>query len=98
MINKTWPLDEEDSESFEGMSDRGNPIYGYGIPTQGEYNATEKEWKTYGSVGQGDILKGIKRPNSIDCEPRHVLLTIYAKEDWNENDQLILDAGAWQFD
>lgn len=38
------------------------PSTGYGYPTKGVYNANDKGWKTFGTVGQGELTTGCMGP------------------------------------
>jgi len=49
----------QDTEIGPG-SDLGRATIGYGNPTIGEYSIDRKGWHTFGTVGQGSTMQGVK--------------------------------------
>jgi len=70
---------------------------GYGLPSKGIYNTKMKGFKTFGSVGQGPIPRGVKEYDAKVCQPRNIVLTVYATKDW-DNKIFDVEFGAWTFD
>jgi hypothetical protein len=46
------------------FSNKTQADIGYGVPTKGSYNSTDKGYKTFGTVGQGPNTEGVKDPLS----------------------------------
>jgi len=81
---------------FGPLADIGVPFYGYGQATKGTYDVTKKGWKTFGSVGQGPTLQGVKEEGKGDCENRKIFLTIQALDDMKDTFAL-LEMASWGF-
>jgi hypothetical protein len=48
-------------------------VYGYGLPTIGQYNASKGGFKTFGTVGQGYNNLAVKN-DSIDSATSNTML------------------------
>ena len=61
-------------------TDSGTAVKGYGKPTTGDYAVANKgQYKTFGTLGQGSRKEGVKEIGSNSCEPRNMVVTVYAK-------------------
>jgi hypothetical protein len=83
------------SNTAEPFTDPGYAYVGFGTVTQGEYSPSKGLWKTFGSVGQGLILQGVKGLAQGDCENRNVFVTLYALEDFSKDDEVHLEFASW---
>jgi hypothetical protein len=66
-------LDPERSSTFS--------VLGYGVPTAGDYDPLVSGYKTFGTVGQGPIAKGLKDDSTLSCEMREILVSVTATAD-----------------
>lgn len=69
---------------------------GYGVPTKGSYNSTEKGYKTFGSEGQGNNTEGCKNTNSSSTAERGMYVTVTAVADQG-TDTILLEVGNYEF-
>lgn len=77
---------------------RSSAVMGYGVPTRGIYCLGHKGYKTFGSVGQGPIPRGVKDVLLDECQDRGMLVTITSIGDHKKNQSLKFEFGSWTFD
>jgi hypothetical protein len=71
-------------------------VMGYGAPTKGSYNSTDKGFKTFGTVGQGPNTEGTKDPRAPMDGDRQMAVTIVAVAD-QSTDTILLELGNYEF-
>jgi hypothetical protein len=71
-------------------------VSGYGKPTTGDYSASDKGFKTFGTMGRGDDAQGLKEEGSRRCKDRDMVVTITAKEDQGA-ETMRLEVGSYPF-
>lgn len=65
-------------ESYNSSGNISHAIYGYGVPTKGQYSLNRGGWKSFGSMGQGNSTLGVKDDDDSSNENRHVYVTFIA--------------------
>jgi len=71
-------------------------VKGYGKPTKGSYNSTEKGYKTFGTEGQGNNTEGVKEKNSTKGACRQTTISVTAVADQG-SDTVFLEVGTYEF-
>jgi len=71
-------------------------VSGYGKPTSGDYSASTKGFKTYGTLGQGNDAQGLKADGSTLCKDRDMVVTVTAKADQG-SETMLLEVGSYSF-
>lgn len=71
-------------------------VAGYGEPTKGAYDATEKGFKTFGTEGQGKDKEGLKGEKSDKKDCRQMRVSVTAVDD-QATDTILLEIGAYDF-
>jgi hypothetical protein len=79
----------------EGMNET-EAVKGYGQPTKGSYNSTEKGYKTFGTEGQGPNKEGVKDSGSSKEENRSMYVSVTAVADQG-SDTILLELGNYDF-
>jgi hypothetical protein len=81
----------------EGTSfNETDAVKGYGKPTKGSYNSTEKGYKTFGTEGQGNNTEGCKDKDSSTRSARGMYVTVTAVADQG-SDTILLEVGNYDF-
>lgn len=86
---KERPAEDETKEETEAVE-------GYGAPTKGRYNAEDKGYKAFGTVGQGEDKEGLKDTDSREDVQRVVSISVTALEDQG-SDTILLETGNYEF-
>lgn len=69
--------DKNAKKSLENDDDAADEVAGYGIPTAGVYDTTKKgTFKTFGTIGQGDVSKGARNKDDQKCKKRKIIVTV----------------------
>jgi hypothetical protein len=58
------------------MKDDDIEVAGYGQPTMGTYDPKKGGFKSFGTLGQGDISKGARNEKDEKCKKRKILVTV----------------------
>merc|ERR1712093_230924 len=73
--------DAAQTSTSSPTTDAGTAVKGYGKPTTGDYAVANKgQYKMFGTLGQGSKQEGVKEIGSNSCEPRNMVVTVYAKQ------------------
>lgn len=86
---------KEKPKEGEAISET-EPVAGYGEPTKGAYDATEKGFKTFGTEGQGKDKEGLKGEKSDKKDCRQMRVSVTAVDD-QATDTILLEIGAYDF-
>jgi len=71
-------------------------VEGYGKPTKGSYNSTDKGYKTFGTEGQGNNTEGVMDKDSSKTSERGMYVTVTAVADQG-SDTILLETGNYDF-
>jgi len=89
--------DYQKREKTEGESmEDTEAVKGYGKPTKGSYNSTEKGYKTFGTEGQGNSTEGVKDSGDDKNSCRQVEVSVTAVADQG-SDTVFLEVGTYDF-
>lgn len=95
--NKTAEFDGVKPEPKEGEAfNETESVKGYGKPTKGSYNSTEKGYKTFGTEGQGNNTEGVMDKDSKKKSDRGMYVTVTAVADQG-TDTILLETGNYDF-
>lgn len=86
---KRKPADDEMEENTEAVE-------GYGKPTKGSYNSTDKGYKTFGTTGQGENKEGAKESSDSESQERGMIVSVTAVADQG-TDTILLETGNYDF-
>jgi len=78
------------------MMNETEAVSGYGKPTKGSYNSTEKGYKTFGTEGQGNSTEGVKDYASDKSSCVQVEVSVTAVADQG-SDTVFLEVGTYDF-